>query len=233
MICCGLGVVVMVRRVGVYVVRVRTVSSGAVCASTHDGGVAWLDLEVIAAANARGELCEQFFGDVDDRAALVADQMDVAACFQLIEGGTRPGMDMFDDAEFIEAAENAVDGRRSDTGYSPIRFGDDVVGSWVAISIEHDRYDDSHRHCQATACLANGVVDRFLSGFGDLRVDHVTTVPAAGCRPAGWLGGWERLARSRCGNGRRCFALGSWGRSAVESFGAGVGVRNGEEQEVD
>ena len=44
----------------------------------------------------------------------------------------------------------------------------------MAVSVEHDSYDDSHRDRQAAACLSDGLVDRFLLGVGDLGADHVS-----------------------------------------------------------
>ena len=103
-------VVVVVRGVGMQMLGVRAVSSEAGCASAHDRGVAGRDLELIPVPNVLGELGKQFFGDVDDGAAFVADEVDVAACFELVESGAGAGVDVFDDVEFVEAAEDAVDG---------------------------------------------------------------------------------------------------------------------------
>lgn len=98
--------------------------------------------------------------------------MNVAAFTQLVERDHGSYVDMLDDVEFVEPAQDAVDDRRSDSGYPSICFRDEVVVGWVTIVIENDRDHGAQGHCRAAAGSSNGVVDQFLLGFGDPSTDH-------------------------------------------------------------
>lgn len=96
--------------VGVAVLGTCAVAREAIGAPTLESCVAGLEREAMGVAHGCGELSEQVFGDVDDGAALVADEMNVAALTQLVERSAGSYVDMLDDVEFVEAAQNAVDG---------------------------------------------------------------------------------------------------------------------------
>ena len=82
---------------------------GAVVALAEERCVAWLDRELVGGENGFAEVIEDCSGDVDDRSAGVADQVDVAALVELIERGAGAGVNVLDHSEFVESAEHAVD----------------------------------------------------------------------------------------------------------------------------
>ena len=67
--------------------------------------------EPVRLVDATGEAGEGAVLDVDDRAALVADEMGVAVLAQVVEGRAVAGVHVLHDAELAESLEHAVDGR--------------------------------------------------------------------------------------------------------------------------
>ena len=124
-----------------------------------------LDRELVGRKHGLAEVIEGCFGDVDDGAAGVADQVDVAGFLELVERRPGAGVDVLDHSEFVESAEHPVDRRRCDALDALIDGGDQVFCGGVAVAVEEDCDHDPHGHGESTACPANHRIDRFFCRF--------------------------------------------------------------------
>lgn len=106
-----------------------------VFAAAQDGEVAGIDLEVEVGGEAAAERVEGRVGDLDDDAALFADEMVVVVVGEVIDGGPVAEVDVVDDTEALELVEEAVDGGFVDVGLAGLYRRGELLSRRVRVDL--------------------------------------------------------------------------------------------------
>ncbi len=88
---------------------------------------------------------ERSVGDVDHGVAPMADEVGMARCAEVVEGGAIPGVDVLDDTDLAETLQHPIHRRRGDPLLPPAHCVDQVVSSEVGIGVEEHAHDEPGR----------------------------------------------------------------------------------------
>ncbi len=89
-------------------------------------------------------------GDVDHGVAPMTDEVGMARCAQVVEGGPVPRMDVLDDTDFAETLQHPIHRRGRYPLLPPAHCIDQVVSSEMGIGVEeHAHHEPGRRGARA------------------------------------------------------------------------------------
>ncbi len=145
--------------------------------------------EAVGLVDATSEAGQGPVLDVDDRTALVADEVGVAVLAQVVEGRAVAGVHVLDDPELAESLEHAVDGRGCDARSPSLEHVDDAIGRQMTLGLEQDAHDHPRGCRDATTAVTNRFVDHLVARIDGPSRRHNATLTdvlvATGAYPGG------------------------------------------------